>query len=85
MDGSVATAGYVVVALTLLLGGWCRYQINGRRFRRRTITGAQRFRTYGSAVLTQLWEGLAFGFATLFMGLALLGAIVLTVAVYWPH
>jgi hypothetical protein len=85
LDGSVVTAGYLVVVLTVMLGGWCRYQINGRRFRRRTITGAQRFKTYGSAVVTVLWEGIVSSIATLFIGLAAVGGIVLTVMVYWPQ
>lgn len=85
LDASVAAAGYVVVVLTLILCGWCRYQINGRRFRRRTSTGAQRFRTYGSAVLTTLWEGIVGSIATVCIWIAVLGGILLTLVVYWSH
>ncbi len=85
VDASGAIAGYTGVALTIVLCGWCRFQVNRRRFRRRTIAGAQRFNSYGSAVATQLWEGLLMSFATAFMGIAVLCGIALTVALYWPH
>jgi hypothetical protein len=82
LDGPTAAAGCVVVGLTVLLSGWCRYQINGRRFRRRTITGAERFPSYGSAVFVRLWEGLVMSVATVLMWLAALGGAVLAVMLY---
>ena len=67
-----AVAASIVIASVLALGGWCRFQINGRRFRRRTIGGGQQFPSYTSAVFTQLWERLLMSFATLLM----IGAIL---------
>jgi hypothetical protein len=72
IDVPEAIAAYVVIALTLFLGGWCRFQINARRFRRRTIGGGQRFPSYGAAVLTRLWEGVVMSCATIFMFSAIL-------------
>jgi hypothetical protein len=82
LDASVETAAFIVVGLTVVLTGWCRYQINGRRFRRRTMTGAQRFSSYGSAVFTQLWEGLVMSVATILMWLALLGGAALAIILF---
>lgn len=58
-------AAYIAIAVVLIVGGWCRFQINARRFRRRTIGGAQRFPSYGAAVFTQFWEGLVMSVANL--------------------
>lgn len=82
LDASVATAAFIVVGLTVVLTGWCRYQINGRRFRRRTMTGAQRFPSYGSAVFTQLWEGLVMSVATVLMWLAFLAGAALAIILF---
>lgn len=82
IDKSAATAGYLVIALAIALCGWIRFQINGRRFRRRTIGGGQRFPTYGTAVLARLWEGLVMSLATALMAAAALGAIGLTMILY---
>ena len=82
IDRSVALAAFLGIGLALLLGAWCRFQINGRRFRRRTIGGGQRFASYSAAVFTQAWEGLAMGLATLLMAFAAVGAIWLVVIVY---
>jgi hypothetical protein len=82
VDASVETAAFIVVGLTVVLTGWCQYQIKGRRFRRRTMTGAQRFLSYGSAVFTQLWEGLVMSVATILMWLALLGGAALAIILF---
>jgi hypothetical protein len=82
IDVAEAVGAYVVLGLVLLLTGWCRYQINGRRFRRRTIGGGQRFPSYGAAVVTQLWEGLVMSFSTIFMAAALISAIGLGIMLY---
>jgi ABC-type phosphate/phosphonate transport system permease subunit len=82
IDVGEAVGAYIVIALVLVLTGWCRFQINGRRFRRRTIGGGQRFPSYGAAVITQLWEGLVMSFASVFMGAAVIMAIGLAVLLY---
>lgn len=82
IDRPTAFAALLAIGLTLVLGAWCRFQINGRRFRRRTIGGGQRFPSYRAAVFTQAWEGLTMGLAKLLMGLAAVGAIWLIVILY---
>jgi hypothetical protein len=82
MDLGEVVGAYIVIGLVLLLTGWCRFQINGRRFRRRTIGGDQRFPSYGAAVVTQLWEGLVMSFSTIFMAAAVISAIGLGIMLY---
>lgn len=85
MDGSVIAAAYIVLGLGVLLAGWCRFQINSRRFRRRTIGGGQRFPSYGSAVFTQLWEGLVMTAATVYIGVAVLVGLGLTALIVYEY
>jgi hypothetical protein len=85
IDKSVTTAGYVAIALTIGLAGWIRFWINGRRFRRRTIGGGQRFATYGTALFTQLWERVVISLATALMAAAILVGIGLSLMIYNQH
>jgi hypothetical protein len=85
IDTPTALGAYTVMGLALILGGWCRFQINGRRFRRRTIGGGERFPTYAASVLTRLWEGLGMSVATLVMAFALFAGAVLTVVLLKGH
>ena len=72
-------AVYLAIAVGLVIAGWGRFQINGRRFRRRTIGGGQRFPSYGSAVFTQLWEAVAMSAANLMILAALLIGVLLAI------
>lgn len=76
---STAAGIFITIGLVLLVSSWARFKVNSRRFRRRTIGGGQRFSSYGWAVITQLWEGLVMGLATLSMSIALLSGIGLAV------
>jgi hypothetical protein len=82
IDRSVTTTGYIAIALTIALAAWIRFWINGRRFRRRTIGGGQRFSTYGTAVFTQLWERVVISLATVLIAAAVLVGIGLTLMIY---
>jgi hypothetical protein len=82
VDDSVIVSAYIVLGLGVVLAGWCRFQINARRFRRRTIGGGQRFHSYGSAVFTQLWEGLVMTLATVYIGVSVLIGLGFAVLVY---
>ena len=42
----------------LIAGCWMRYRVGKRRFNRRTITGAERFRSYGDSLVTRMGEGI---------------------------
>jgi hypothetical protein len=80
---SVVVAGYAAVTLAIVLGGWFRFWINGRRFRRRTIAGLQRFPTYGAAVFIQFWERVVISLATVLMAAAVVAGIGLTMMIYY--
>jgi ABC-type phosphate/phosphonate transport system permease subunit len=82
MDLGEAVGAYMAISLVLLFTGWCRFQINGRRFRRRTIGGGQRFPSYGAAVITRLWEGVVMSFASIIMAAALVTAFGLGIVLY---
>jgi len=86
MNGAMKAIGipevvavYLAIAVVLVIAGWGRFQINGRRFRRRTIGGGQRFPSYGNAVITRLWESIAISAANLMIVAALLIGVMLAI------
>ena len=78
-------AAYLAIAVVWLIAGWGRFQINGRRFRRRTIGGGQRFPSYGNAVFTQLWEAVAMSAANLMIVAVFLIGVLLAIGMvrFW--
>jgi hypothetical protein len=82
VEGVQVLLDWTGITLALVMGAWYRFQINARRFRRRTIGGGQRFPTYATAVFTQLWEGIVIWGATLLMAAAAVGGLWLAIAHY---
>ena len=67
----------IILGIVLISAGLAiRYKIRQRKFKRRSLAGLEWFPSYGKAVITRLWEGIAFFLAGLMIAAGLLSFLI---------